>query len=492
MPRHPLFPCQPLAFVFVCFLLLGAACGSGNSAGQQAGAAATPPAVPPAMYDAVLARGVVTDSVHCRNHPEVSYAVYLPSDYDTSKAYPCLYFFDAHARGALPVTAYKTLAERYGFVFIGSDCSKNGLPAATTLSMAQAMIDDAGARIHIDARRVYAAGFSGGSRVVASVAIELGGIAGVIGCAAGLPKSDHGISRQFAYFGIAGDFDFNLSEMEQLDAELEQNQYTHQLLTTGGIHGWPPVADFGTALLWMQVAAMKERVQPEQAVIVDALKKNMDERLTAAMKAGEWIRAHQLCAGMARLLSGWKNNGDYAKRDAAMVAGAAYTRAVNERATLRDKEINLQRDLVAQLSTKDEAWWRHKINELRVGTKGSSTIEETKMNRRLLSYLGLVCYMKTSRALAGVDGAQAAVFLRVFSLLEPENPDVSYLRASLYMLNGDRDQALASLQTAVHQGYSDVAQMESDPVFAALREDAVFQKIMTGICANSRSGKLEN
>ena len=78
------------------------------------------------------------------------------------KKFPCIYFFDAHARGSLPVRTYKDLAEKYGFVLIGSNISKNGTEWQVTNDGVKVLMEDTRSRINIDPKRIYTSGFSGG------------------------------------------------------------------------------------------------------------------------------------------------------------------------------------------------------------------------------------------------------------------------------------------------------------------------------------------
>ncbi len=59
----------------------------------------------------------------------MSYALYLPTTYAPAKAWPIIYFFDPGGRGRRPVELYKDVAEKYGFVIVGSEqLSRNFSP----------------------------------------------------------------------------------------------------------------------------------------------------------------------------------------------------------------------------------------------------------------------------------------------------------------------------------------------------------------------------
>ena len=90
------------------------------------------------------------------------------------------------ARGAVPVARFKDAAEKYGYIVVGSNNSRNGpQPLSEIVSDLWA---DTHARFSIDDQRVYLAGFSGGARVAISVAFWLKDrVAGVIACGGGFP-----------------------------------------------------------------------------------------------------------------------------------------------------------------------------------------------------------------------------------------------------------------------------------------------------------------
>ncbi len=173
---HQLLSVKKTVFILlipVVVLLLS--CNAGNSAqsGTQTDSSAAAPAAIPA-YEASLPKGRVVDSMMCKDGSQ-NFALYLPSNYTADKAFPCIYFFDPHAHGVLPLNMYKDLAEKYGFVLVGSNASKNGMPWEETNKGVKALMTDVWSRIHVDEKRIYTAGFSGGARVASSVAMQDGG-----------------------------------------------------------------------------------------------------------------------------------------------------------------------------------------------------------------------------------------------------------------------------------------------------------------------------
>jgi len=466
-------------------------CNAGNrgktasSAKDSVGSAGRAVSTP--GYDTSLIKGKVTDSITCRKDGRQYYALYLPSNYNPADPYPCIFFFDAHARGGMPVRAYKNIAEKYGCVLAASDNSKNGTPWPETNALANTMMQDVRTRININPRRVYTAGFSGGSRVASSIAILDGGVAGVMGCAAGFPSLEKGLQDKFDYFGIVGDFDFNETEMAQLDAMLEQNGFAHQLLTTGNIHGWPAPADFETGLLWMQVNGMKEQLQPANDAVIAAFKKDFDTRIAAARASGEWIRAYDLLAGVIRALDGLADVSLYKKQIADLGGSANYRSAMAMQAKLQPEEMGQQQELRRQFEGMDEKWWGEKIALLNGSIKNAKTLQESQMYRRLLNYLGLLGYMYSDHALRTSDLTNAETYLKIFKMADPKNPDCSYLAAVYYMEKGNQPQAITALNEAAALGYSEVSKLMTDPAFGSMYNDPAFMDVVHKVADNYAS-----
>jgi poly(3-hydroxybutyrate) depolymerase len=152
-----------------------------------------------------LPKGQIIDKVVCTKSPEQSYALYLPSTYDAARKWPILYAFDPGARGKLPVAQFKDAAEKYGWIVVGSNNSRNG-SGQSSVDAWNAINNDVAERFSIDERRAYATGFSGGARMALFFAVRCNEcLAGVIAGGAGFPSSmTPDASMHFSIFAAAG------------------------------------------------------------------------------------------------------------------------------------------------------------------------------------------------------------------------------------------------------------------------------------------------
>ena len=66
--------------------------------------------------------------VLCNADTTQSYQVYLPTAYTKDKKWPVVFMFDSHGSGQMAVEHAMAAAERYNFILIGSNNSKNNVP----------------------------------------------------------------------------------------------------------------------------------------------------------------------------------------------------------------------------------------------------------------------------------------------------------------------------------------------------------------------------
>ena len=203
-----------------------------------------------------IEKGKIIDTVRCKN-PKYSYALYLPAKYSESTKWPVIYIFDPGARGKLAVSGFVPAAEKFGYIAVCSNNSKNSMAGTELEEAINYLFSDTEARFSIDDGRIYTAGFSGGSRVASMVALNNKFISGVIGCGAGLPNYA-GLKNipSFDYFGLVGNRDMNYLEMCDLEKELDNLGMSVELRVFNGGHAWPSPDLLEEAIEWMELKAM--------------------------------------------------------------------------------------------------------------------------------------------------------------------------------------------------------------------------------------------
>jgi predicted esterase len=223
--------------------------------------------------------GAAIPNVAAVDNPQQTYALYLPRSYSSQQTWPAVYVFDPLARGELALRQFEHAAERHGFIVAASNNARNGAWRPQSAA-AQAVVDDTERRFSIDAKRIYFAGFSGGARVSAQLALLCKCAAGVLLSGAGFPQnSPPSTASNFAVFSAVGAADFNYREVIPLQEQLEKAGLPHWLRVFDGSHDWAPPAVIDEALALFRVQAMKSNLEPR------------DDRFIVAQLASDRERA---------------------------------------------------------------------------------------------------------------------------------------------------------------------------------------------------------
>src|SRR5258708_26028934 len=115
-----------------------------------------------------MSPGVVHGSVPVVADASNSYALYLPSNYSAARRWPLLLVFDPFARGEVSVKLFHEAAEKYGFMVVGSNNSRNFADPSNAIRL---LWTDVKEHYAIDPKRIYTACLSGGAPVASSIAL---------------------------------------------------------------------------------------------------------------------------------------------------------------------------------------------------------------------------------------------------------------------------------------------------------------------------------
>jgi hypothetical protein len=412
--------------------------------------------------------GRILDDVVCGSDPAQHYVLYVPSHYDRNLKWPVIFCFDASAHGRVPVELLQAAAEKYGYLIAGSLNSRNG-PWKANSTAAGAMIKDVTAHFSIDNRRIYAAGVSGGARVGTALALS-GLVKGVIACSAGFPEPDKIPGKiAFAFFGTAGSEDFNYWEMRKLDGVLGERGASHRLVIFDGSHGWASAGLMAEAVEWMELQAMKSGTRPHDEAFVQL----MLGRREAEME-GE--------AGLQRLRSLESLAGDFGK----LLETDKWSREAGE---LRESpEVGKQEKSEHSLSDREEAlveklgeaalesrgWKRKLASDLRHESDRAEDSPERRMTRRAIAAYRSMTRQKVRELFDQREYGQASAMLELSDFLKPGQVEVLFDLARSYAFDGDKKEALATLNRAADAGLRNAPRMEAEPAFAKLRDDPSF------------------
>lgn len=440
----------------------------------------------------ILPQGQITERIVSRIDPAQSYALYLPSAYTAQKKWPILYCFDPVARGSVPVERFREAAEKYGWIVVGSNNSKNG-SWQPSLDAAAAMWEDTYARFSIDDRRVYTAGFSGGARV----AIRFGYLcrdclAGVIACGAGFPVDiAPSAATPFSLFGVAGTDDFNFPEMKRLAESLARFSVAHRLAIFDGGHHWPPAAICAEAVEWMELQAIKTGRRGRDEALVEELWRKRKQAAQEAEAAKNLYEAYRhYLAGAIDFRGLRAAAADFERRATELKATGEVKRELNEEGgQIRRQQRHTAEllDLLRQSQDPEQraiafASFRRSVADLKKSARGAEDSGARRTARRTLNDVFAQLYEEASNLLRrGENYSRAAAMLEVVVEIAPENPQIFYDLACAHAGNKDKRKALDALKKAVEKGYANLTDLRGNALFGSLRGEAAYQKIVESL-----------
>jgi len=468
------------------------------------------PAVPPQPDT-----GTIIASQTCTSNPDQSYALYLPSHYNANKKWPIVYAFDPDARGEVPVKLMKDAAERYGYIVVGSNNSRNGSWKAET-DAAQAMYQDTHARFAIDEGRVYFAGFSGGARVAAALAQNCKCSAGVLLSGAGFPGVPPSRDVIFPVFAAVGVYDFNYPELSDLDEKLEATGFPHVLRHFDGSHQWAPQEVMGEAFAWFELMAMKQNREPRDESFIAAQEKEAASRAKALESSGNayeaWREFRQAAATFSGLadvaalqqsaasLAQQKAVQDSQKREKedaaqqAKMAGEIYAGLTAMRGTggsdAGPQDSQPMRGGAAPSSSQGGDANRsdifHEMDQEIVGLRERAASEknqdQSRVDRRALMGVFIAAGEFGDESLAAKKFELAKEYYQLAADAVPTSFGALQDLARAQALDNDRKASLKTLHRAKEQA-KDLATLTAwlndEPAFAKLRQDPQFRALMS-------------
>ncbi|HSK76439.1 MAG TPA: hypothetical protein VLQ45_08260 [Thermoanaerobaculia bacterium] len=454
----------------------------------------------PTLAADAFPKGEIIPAVPATATPGQSYALYLPSGYAPDRPWPILYVLDARGQGVRAAEVFRAGAEQYGYILASSNNSASDTSMDVSFQAFRAMWSDTHARLPLDDRRVYAAGFSGTVRVACTLAsVAPGTIAGIIGAGAGFPF-DRPPTKDtpFAFFGTVGTEDFNYDEVLDLDARLSDLGLPHRVEIFEGTHDWPPSDLAARAIAWMDLQAQKTGTRAKDPALVEALWAADRDRARAFEAQGDLFRAFRTWSAMAADFEGLRDTGEAVKKVAEQSASPALKKdlAAREERSRRERQaLKEAQGLLASAVTPSgepmtvgQTVAALKIPELKKRLLSADPEERLSAKRVLNTLWGQTASYLPSSFAERKQWDRAAFVLSIAAEIRPENPAVWFSRAVVHARKGDRKKALADLRRAVDAGWADAARIEEHEAFAPLRKEEEYRKIVEGLKAGGPVG----
>jgi len=484
---------------------------------------ATPPQPAPK-----LPAGQVIESVRSLENPSQSYALYLPSAYSPDRAWPLLMAFDPSAEGATPVKLFRGAAEKYGYIVVGSNNSKNG-PTRLFAEAFDALWRDVHTRFRVDDRRIYAAGFSGAARFSSWAASSCQGcLAGVILSGAGfMPDRPPSPALRSVVYTAIGQYDFNFPEMVQLRQALERDKIAHHVDVFDGSHQWMPPALAQAALEWLNLQAMASGALPRDEAFVAAQWSQRLQQAQAEEHNHDIYEAFHSYSSLAADFGALRDVGEARAALERLRSSPEFRRA---QASLDDqlrKQDSITAPIIARMISLTSnpsgelvslpqvqqppapmqpnppgrpsaggalapdssggpqtvrQWLEDELTNLRKQRERETNPEKLTVLRRAVGAVFAEAYDSGFTMLDSKNYRAAATYFELATFAAPKaSAQMHYHAAAAYCLAGDRKQSMRVLRQAVAEGFNDRARLEADRDFDRLRSSPEFQAVLANL-----------
>lgn len=426
----------------------------------------------------------------------MSYALYLPPDYDPEPAWPVILAFDPGGYGSIPVERLRAAADRYGYIVAGSNDSRNYTSWEFQLSAAGAMWRDVATRFSIDPKRVYTTGFSGGARVATEVALRTGAVAGVFAHGGSFRERDAVEGPiPFVFVGASGLTDMNHREMQQTQRALVGREIAARHLVFDGPHQWAPAEVCTTAVAWFELQAIRAGLREKKPGELEALHREALVGARAREESGDAIGALDDLEQALRDFDGLVDLAETGARVARLSADPEVKRGLqSNRRWIRHEDRERGR-LAATMRRMESAGADRSgrdagLRELRrqiVAIEADAASTEgarREAGRRLLTFVSSVGYERGVVAYQDDRLERAALFFEIALQAAPGSVGL-HLRLAAAQARLERPaEALASLTRAVELGLTDAARLRDEPAFEAFAGDARFAALLARIEAS--------
>lgn len=424
------------------------------------------------------------------------YALYLPSSYTAEQPAPVLFLMDPRGRALVPLALFRGAAERLGYVVLSSYDTLSDADSAFAVNgrALDAMIQDAQLRFDVDPARLYLIGFSGTAHYSWAVAPALDGhVAGIVGVGDGFRPDDPVVvtatqmQRPFAYFGIAGERDFNYDYAWLRHRGLDGSPIPHRFASFDGPHTWPPKPLADAALDWLELHAVRTGLADRPAEWVDSLYAAHLAEAEHLEATGQRADALQRYQEIAQDFDGLVPDRTAAERAALLARDYEIHQTLERYEELADRVDAYKGTLsgfVAAYREGDLLMPHHRAIRLldlprlfRERDQVADPKAAAAAHRMLASAVAWLGFYEPRSYMEAGDYDRAAGLLRLALEINPEAGHVCYRLAQAEAQLGDEDAALDALICALDRQGVRPGTLRTDPLLEPIRSAPRFANV---------------
>lgn len=433
-------------------------------------------------------KGRVVDSIAVSASQGETFALYLPKSHRPDTPASVVFIFDPAARGAAGVKPFIPAAEKYNYILICSNDSKNG-PYEQNFQVVNRLLNHAFTNFNIHEKGIYTSGFSGGSRLATTIAVLTNSMQGVIGCGAGFsvnPGHFPSLNNTFSYVGLVGDRDMNYQEMQKAVGWLSSMKIENELFIYEDDHKWPPSEQLVRAFSWLELQAYKKGVKYVDHSVIRSIYTDEFDRAKALEQEGKVSHAVKEYERAIRNFTDYYDLDSIKLKIKALKKTRAYKDAIKDfkktarlEDTLSLKYRRKYNEEVALGKIEDDfVWWKKQLKKLDETYIASDSDYLQKMGKRLryqLFALAIESFAIYVRKQEEIKAQYAAQFLEIQG---PNNPYFHYRLALGFAKLGLKERSLNHLEAALINGWQRLEGLKTAEEFKVFEGDNRFTALL--------------
>lgn len=428
--------------------------------------------------------GEIVDSIAVSKTSNETFALYLPSNYKPNTLSPIVFIFDPAARGKIGIHPFIKAAEKYNYILICSNDSKNG-PYDQNFAIASRLFDHIFSNFNINPKRIYTAGFSGGARLASSIAVSNEHIQGVIACGAGIASSQilfHN-DLHFSYAAIVGDQDMNLLEMYETRDYITKFKVSNALFVYDMDHKWPSQEQILEALDWMQLEAYKKGLTKRNDDIIKSSYNSFYKKARKLESAHKLVYAQELYKGIIKNFNFYYQLDSIKEKLKALKVNKALLKEKKELEGIFEQERSLSKMFVDRFYTDIDKskpklkWWESEINKLKKQENAASN-NKKKMLSRLQYKIFATAIEEVNLNQIDKNSNQAIFCYDICILIYPDYYFPYFKQIENYLKQNNDEMAIDYLERLLNSGYDDLNTIREYKAFDELKSKERFKALI--------------
>lgn len=433
-------------------------------------------------------KGVPKDTVTLRAVPQESFALYLPRSFEQESPSGLIFIFDPAGRGKAGLEPFIEAAEIYDLILVCSNNSRNSA-YEQNFNIAQRWFDDVFTRFNIDPNRIYAAGFSGGSRLASTIGVLSGSFKGVVGCGAsfsGNPGQVPYANDHYYYYGLVGSLDMNYQEMLSAGQWLDRIELPNHIITFKGGHRWPDPKNITWAFQWFRLQDINKNLYPKDE---DFLWSYLTTQLTLAHEAIKNRKPIEATEKYEHILNDLQQHFELdsiSNQLKQLKKTKEYKKALKEKHRISALENEWTEKLIDRFRLEidrgippdDFSWWRKQLARLQEDYIDDEKPLHREMGLRLQNMVTAFAIENLEFAVLQNDHKEIDYYVLMMDANWPENAYMQFRIARAYAAIGKDGEALNHLKQAVSKGWTNKTWIQREKVFQTLSKNEEFQRIL--------------